>query len=630
MRLLCVSAQLPGHLDWGGYLRTAATLAQRGHNVLWASGAAVAAQVTHAGIAMHVLAETGWRWPPPPPLTPAPDADLADLQHQKQVRALDQWLEPARVAAAGAELTALARDFRPDLILSEMFSAAAGLVAEQVDAPLVVLGWPASASRPITAIDGMAQLARARLDDLLRPQRLTGLNFSASGPPALCSPHLHITYWTPSWLAGTTVAPQTVHVGGLATRPHAHLAPDPNLPHPDDAPWVLITLGTSFNADPNFFLAAAHAADQLGCLPLLATGAPLQTAWVASMAPRLPRRAVVRSHLDFAATLPYVAAAIHHGGAGTTHALATHAIPQIVVPHAADQIRQAQGLMRTGAGLHLAPKQVTIAALVDALAQALPDRAPLHDHAIALQTEMDALGGVPTPLTRLSHWGWSCAEAHGPLDGGATAAPKHPPELAETKGRMQILIERIQREGRNLGRGILKLDGFINHQLDPSLTLAMGKEFARRFAAAGVTGITKIITAEVSGIAPALTTGIALGVPVVYARKTQPITMASGVFKASAPSHTKGGVVELIISPEYLRPEDRVLLIDDFLASGQTIAALAELIAQCGATLCGIGCIVEKSFEGGRALLTPLGVPIVSLAVIESMEGDSIVVRAPE
>lgn len=195
---------------------------------------------------------------------------------------------------------------------------------------------------------------------------------------------------------------------------------------------------------------------------------------------------------------------------------------------------------------------------------------------------------------------------------------------------MQQLVERIQREGRNLGRGILKVDGFINHQLDPTLTLAMGQEFARRFAAAGATGITKIITAEVSGIAPALTTGIALGVPVVYARKTQPITMASGVYKSSAPSHTKGGTVELIVSPEYLRPDDRVLLIDDFLASGKTIAALAELIAQCGATLCGIGCLVEKSFEGGRGLLAPLGVPIVSLALIESMEGDTIVVRCPD
>lgn len=192
---------------------------------------------------------------------------------------------------------------------------------------------------------------------------------------------------------------------------------------------------------------------------------------------------------------------------------------------------------------------------------------------------------------------------------------------------MQALVERIRSEGRNLGRGILKVDGFINHQLDPDLTMGMGEAFARRFAQAGATGITKIITAEVSGIAPALTTGLMLHVPVIYARKTRPITMPTGYYSASAPSHTKGGIVELIVSPEYLFPTDRVLLVDDFLATGKTIAALATLVAQCGATLCGIGCIVEKVFEGGRDQLASLGVPIVSLAVIESMEGDAIVVR---
>ena len=195
---------------------------------------------------------------------------------------------------------------------------------------------------------------------------------------------------------------------------------------------------------------------------------------------------------------------------------------------------------------------------------------------------------------------------------------------------MKALVERIRAEGRNLGNGILKVDGFINHQLDPQLTKEMGRQFAARFAAAGVTGITKVITAEVSGIAPALATGFELDVPVVYARKTRPITMPDGYFQAAAPSHTKGGVVELIVSPEYLNPTDRVLLIDDFLATGKTIAALAELIAQCGATLCGIGCIVEKSFESGRERLASLNVPIVTLAVIDSMEGNSIVVREPD
>ena len=195
---------------------------------------------------------------------------------------------------------------------------------------------------------------------------------------------------------------------------------------------------------------------------------------------------------------------------------------------------------------------------------------------------------------------------------------------------MKAIVERIRAEGKNLGRGILKVDSFVNHQLDPALTVEMGEVFASRFAAAGVTGITKIITAEVSGIAPALTTGIAIGVPVIYARKTRPITMPTGYFRAEAPSHTKGGIVDLIVSPEYLDAGDRVLLIDDFLATGLTIDALASLVAECGATLCGIGCIIEKSFEGGRARLAHLGVPIVTLARVESMEGDEIVVVDPD
>jgi xanthine phosphoribosyltransferase len=195
---------------------------------------------------------------------------------------------------------------------------------------------------------------------------------------------------------------------------------------------------------------------------------------------------------------------------------------------------------------------------------------------------------------------------------------------------VKALVDRIRTEGRNLGNGILKVDGFINHQLDPALTLEMGHEFVRHFNAAGVSGITKIITAEVSGIAPALTTAMVLGVPMVYARKHRPITMPDGFYDAEAPSHTKGGMVRLMISPEYLTQEDRVLLIDDFLATGKTIDALARLIAQCGATLCGIGCLVEKSFEDGRQRLSYLQVPIVTLAIVDSMDGTSIVVRSPE
>ena len=190
---------------------------------------------------------------------------------------------------------------------------------------------------------------------------------------------------------------------------------------------------------------------------------------------------------------------------------------------------------------------------------------------------------------------------------------------------MKALIERINAEGTYIGNGILKVDSFINHQIDPSLTTAIGSEFARQFAQCGVDAVTKVITAEVSGIAPALTTAQVLGVPMVYARKHRPITMPDGFYLAEAPSHTKGGIVQLMISPEYLAAEDRVLLIDDFLATGYTIGAIVELVQQSGAELCGIGCVIEKVFEGGRTHLASLDVPILSLAKID-LDGDSFTV----
>ena len=186
---------------------------------------------------------------------------------------------------------------------------------------------------------------------------------------------------------------------------------------------------------------------------------------------------------------------------------------------------------------------------------------------------------------------------------------------------MEELKQRILRDGKYLGNGILKVDGFINHQVDPALMDACGKELARRFKDIGA---TKVLTAEISGIAPALTTALHLGLPVVYARKTKPITMPDQVFLTLSPSHTKGRMVELIVSPEYLGKGERVLIIDDFLASGATILGLARLAQTAGSTLVGIGALVEKSFEGGREALASLGVPIESLACIMSMEGDRI------
>lgn len=183
------------------------------------------------------------------------------------------------------------------------------------------------------------------------------------------------------------------------------------------------------------------------------------------------------------------------------------------------------------------------------------------------------------------------------------------------------LKERILSEGRNLGGGILKVDSFINHQVDPRLMDLCGKEFANHFKEIQA---TKILTAEISGIAPALATAMHMNLPVVYARKHKPITMPDQVFLTLAPSHTKGHTVELIISPEFLAGGERILIIDDFLASGATILGLARLAQTAGANIVGIGALIEKKFEGGRKVLSHLDVPIISLACIQLMDDSEI------
>jgi xanthine phosphoribosyltransferase len=183
------------------------------------------------------------------------------------------------------------------------------------------------------------------------------------------------------------------------------------------------------------------------------------------------------------------------------------------------------------------------------------------------------------------------------------------------------LRKRVEEEGQNLGDGILKVDPFINHQVDPVLMDACGKELAKRFQG---TKPTKVLTAEISGIAPALMTAKYLDVPVVYARKHKPVTMPDTVYLTVAPSHTKGRMVELIVSPEYLANGERVLIVDDFLASGATIAGLVRLAQTAGATLVGIGALIEKDFEGGRDLLSYLNVPIEALVSISSLDDGQI------
>ena len=187
---------------------------------------------------------------------------------------------------------------------------------------------------------------------------------------------------------------------------------------------------------------------------------------------------------------------------------------------------------------------------------------------------------------------------------------------------MKQLHDRIRRDAVYLGDGIVKVDTFLNHQIDPVLMDAIGDHIATQFQEAG---ISKIVTAEVSGIPPALAVGRVLQIPVVYARKGEPVTMGEDCLRETVHSRTGGKDVTLKIARHLLGPHDRVLLVDDFLARGATLRGMATMVARSGAKLCGIVCVVEKPFEGGRARLEDLNVPIMSLARIQ-VEKDQVVV----
>lgn len=189
---------------------------------------------------------------------------------------------------------------------------------------------------------------------------------------------------------------------------------------------------------------------------------------------------------------------------------------------------------------------------------------------------------------------------------------------------MNLLKQSILEKGNVISSDVLKVDSFLNHQIDPELMKEIGKEFANRFREAG---ITKILTIESSGIAPAVMAGLELGVPVVFARKRKSLTLVDNLLTAKVYSFTKKESNEIAISNEYLLHGDVVLIIDDFLANGQAVRGLMDIIKQSGSTLAGVGTVIEKGFQAGGDLLREQGVQVESLAIIESLENNQITFR---
>ena len=181
---------------------------------------------------------------------------------------------------------------------------------------------------------------------------------------------------------------------------------------------------------------------------------------------------------------------------------------------------------------------------------------------------------------------------------------------------MELLKQRIMENGRCFEGGILKVDSFINHQMDPDLMKIIGKEFAELYRDSGV---NKILTIEASGIAPAIMAGAYMHLPVVFAKKKQPKTMER-MLATTIHSFTKDRDYTVCISADYLTPDDRVLIIDDFMAKGYAMRGLIDIVNKAGATLAGIGVAVEKGFQDGGDSLRREGYPIHSLAIIDSAE----------
>lgn len=182
---------------------------------------------------------------------------------------------------------------------------------------------------------------------------------------------------------------------------------------------------------------------------------------------------------------------------------------------------------------------------------------------------------------------------------------------------MELLKRKIQSDGKVLSNQILKVDSFLNHQIDPPLMVEIGKEFARRFQSEQ---ITKVLTIESSGIAPGLMAALELQVPVVFARKRKSLTLVNDLLTASVHSFTKNETNEISVSRKFICPEDKVLIIDDFLANGQAAIGLSEIVVQAGATVAGMGIVIEKSFQDGGQLLRKKGFKVESLARIASLE----------
>ncbi|MCG1875670.1 xanthine phosphoribosyltransferase [Staphylococcus epidermidis] len=186
---------------------------------------------------------------------------------------------------------------------------------------------------------------------------------------------------------------------------------------------------------------------------------------------------------------------------------------------------------------------------------------------------------------------------------------------------MESLGKKVKEDGVVIDEKILKVDGFLNHQIDAKLMNDVGKTFYESFKDAG---ITKILTIEASGIAPAIMASFHFDVPCLFAKKAKPSTLKDGFYSTDIHSFTKNKTSTVIVSEEFLGPDDKVLIIDDFLANGDASLGLNDIVKQANATTVGVGIVVEKSFQNGRQRLEDAGLYVSSLCKVASLKGNKV------
>ena len=394
-----VSAPLFSHTDWGGFLKTAQQLMAQGHDVLWLSEAPLKAALDSAVIRFREMEETGWLWPPPPPpdLSSLPPQDAVQLRY---TRALDTWLSEDIVAHAVEEMVQLAVEIgKPDAIVSDPFLSAAAVAADVIDVPLIICGWPAQATLDEDSLfpvqRNLSSDSQQRIQRLCDKFGISGRNFSRGTAPSIRSERLHVAYFTPGWYQSEldTILPQTEFVGGRVEAP-SDAAPMWLSDIAGDKPLGLVTLGTIFTGDLGFFSWSAQALAREGIVPIVTIGwNPIAADKKAELKRALPSGTRLLTWAQYDHVLPRCQIVIHHGGMGTTHRALVHGVPQIVVPHAADQRIQARRVAEAKVGLHLTAHDVRQGQLREGV-HAILEADWVAENARELAREMAALGGV--------------------------------------------------------------------------------------------------------------------------------------------------------------------------------------------------------------------------------------------